>query len=207
MEEWHLEIRHTAVGGLKAGVSGCIYVSPCLWRTLTLGVLCLPSGWTACQCCAAWRALVWWPKACWSKATWTSNWCWCVGRSPPNCCCTPSAPTSPCRSRYPPSQHQLSTVHPQRTTRGREKPKKGSFVMQTLVYREQPDAPFECQVTVESRHAENLMMTIIKIIHTQHWDYSCSPVLLKPKVYTLQECDDRHQFGNSAILWYTERFV
>lgn len=148
--------------GLKGRVSGCICVSVCLWRTLTPVVFYLPSGWTACQCCAAWRVSVWWPKACWSKATWTLNWCWCVGRSLPNCCCTPSAPTSPCRSRYPPSQHQLCSarcLHSEPWKDEKNK-KKVSSVMQTLVYREQPDAPFECLVTVDSRHAENLRWSL-----------------------------------------------
>lgn len=59
----------------------------------------LASGLTACRCSAGWRVSVWWPKAFWSKGTWTWSWCSCARRSPPNCCCTPSAPTCRCRSR------------------------------------------------------------------------------------------------------------
>lgn len=60
----------------------------------------LASGLTACRCSAGWRVLAWWPKAFWSKGTWIWSWCSCAGRNPPNCCCTPSAPTCRCRCRY-----------------------------------------------------------------------------------------------------------
>lgn len=55
----------------------------------------------------------------------------------------------------------LSTVPPQWALKVRDKKKKKvSFVMQTLVYREQPDAPSECLETVDSRHAENLRWSV-----------------------------------------------